>query len=595
MAPTTTTSAPLSAPSSFTVPTPPIPAVGFFNATLIPPGAMISWAVCRSVVVWYAPSRPKDVELRSEHSCCAMVQGAWNETMGCRLRNEQGKPFEQCLRTLAESSGQPKGREEELAKEKEKADQARKEAERKADEERRAEEAKKAENKDNSKRGLVEVMRERRLEKRQQGNETQGEQGNGEGEGEGEVSETQTQTQTPTPEPSATSEDPTPSETVTAEPSSSSNAPTSEPTSNTSTTNPPTSNPPTSNPPTSNPPTSQPTSTTPPTSSPGTSNPGPTTPPSSTAPPQSSSAPPGNTSWIGGPPSDGNNTAPNGPFGTTTTTTTTTNTETRTETLSPSLTTIAPSPSSSQADVLGDLLDPNPRPGVVRFAICKSYSEALLDATEKLVNDLSSSYIPLDPSTALCVAYVGPGASIEWKPNNTWASYMTNGTGTNPSAPSNQSTSTLHPNASSSSISGSGSSTSKSPNSTATTTASNGSTGYSDNGGWWDQPQKPNWNIYHPGLANVAACCAPDGKLRWPPLPDSPCAIPNNTKMLENFAGCVAAMGAYAVCGENRTGEDGSRNWNWATSRGERGGGGVGRGVLVGLVVGLVGAVAAAL
>ncbi|EJT50240.1 protein-vacuolar targeting-related protein [Trichosporon asahii var. asahii CBS 2479] len=65
MAPTSTTSAP-SMP--VTVPLRPVPAVGFFNATLIPPDAMISYAICRSLKVWYAPERPRPLDLKSEHS-----------------------------------------------------------------------------------------------------------------------------------------------------------------------------------------------------------------------------------------------------------------------------------------------------------------------------------------------------------------------------------------------------------------------------------------------------------------------------------------------------------------------------------------------
>lgn len=97
MAPTSTStlhSAPV------TLPAVAVPAVGFFNATLIPPSNMISYAVCRSLKVWYSPERPRSLDLKSEHSCCSSVQGAWNETLGCRLVNEQGKPFEDCLRGL---------------------------------------------------------------------------------------------------------------------------------------------------------------------------------------------------------------------------------------------------------------------------------------------------------------------------------------------------------------------------------------------------------------------------------------------------------------------------------------------------------------
>lgn len=231
-------------------------------------------------------------------------------------------------------------------------------------------------------------------------------------------------------------------------------------------------------------------------------------------------------------------------------------------------------PANSQEATLGDLLGDTP--GVSRLAICKSYSEALLDATEQLVNDLSDSYIPLDPSTALCVAYVGPAAELTWEPQ-TWPSYMSTGNRTST-------------NTTSAASAASAASSAGTPSPAPSTTSG------SQSGAWGPKHTEVLTDVYAAGLASVSACCAPDGKLRWPPLANSPCALPNNSKTLDAFAGCVAAMGAYAVCGENRTGQDGAGAWSWKSESGSGSGGGAPRrGVAAGLLLALVGAVAAVL
>lgn len=323
-------------------------------------------------------------------------------------------------------------------------------------------------------------------------------------------------------------------------------------------------------------PTSGPTSNPPTTSSSGPTG-GPTSSSSSSASRSSSSSPSRPTNgggWIGGGASDATSTS--NYFATTTTTTTTT--DFATTVTVPTQTTVR-EPANSQEATLGDLL--GDKPGVSRLAICKSYSEALLDATEQLVSDLSDSYIPLDPSTALCVAYVGPGAEVSWEPQ--WMGFMN----TSPPPPSFSNSST--PSASASTNASSSASASASASGSASGSAS-ASVNASQSGAWGPKTTGLLTDAYAAGLASVSACCAPDGKLRWPPLANSPCALPNNTKTLDAFAGCVAAMGAYAVCGENRTGEDGSKAWNWSTeSKAPR------RGVAVGLVIALAGAVAAVL
>lgn len=326
-----------------------------------------------------------------------------------------------------------------------------------------------------------------------------------------------------------------------------------------------------------------------PTNPPTTSNPGPTGGPTSgpTSGPSgpnsqgstSSSRSSGTTSrptngggWIGGGASDANRTS-DSPFATTTTTTTTTTDFATTVTEGPARTTIR-EPANSQEATLGDLLGDTP--GVSRLAICKSYSEALLDATEQLVNDLSDSYIPLDPSTALCVAYVGPAAELTWEPQ-TWPSYMSTGNRTST-------------NTTSAASAASAASSAGTPSPAPSTTSG------SQSGAWGPKHTEVLTDVYAAGLASVSACCAPDGKLRWPPLANSPCALPNNSKTLDAFAGCVAAMGAYAVCGENRTGQDGAGAWSWKSESGSGSGGGAPRrGVAAGLLLALVGAVAAVL